>query len=105
MAKQSQSKGDAPSLVPSLMPPGIAALSYESALEQLEALLEQIEQGSIGLAESLDAHARAEVLLKHCRELLDRSELRVRQTSAALEGESLRAASGVASAPRTESRD
>ncbi len=101
MAKQSQSKaapsGDASE--------DLSALTYEAALLQLETLLEQIEQGSIGLAESLDAHARAEVLLKHCRELLDRSELRVRNTTAALEAESLRVGAASSSSPRTESRD
>ncbi|RLS62609.1 MAG: exodeoxyribonuclease VII small subunit [Planctomycetota bacterium] len=69
----------------------VAALSYEGALAQLEKLLEQIEGGTVGLAESLEAHGRAELLLKHCRALLDGAELRVRQTSVALESEAIRA--------------
>ncbi|MSR40983.1 MAG: exodeoxyribonuclease VII small subunit [Phycisphaerales bacterium] len=101
MAKQTASSSDSATHA---LPAEIAALSYESALAQLEALLEQIENGSVGLAESLEAHGRAELLLKHCRELLDRSELRVRQTSAALEAETLRAASTSAPTTRTESR-
>jgi len=63
--------------------PGIAALSYEDAMAQLEALVERIEQGEVGLEESLASYRRGEQLLRHLKGLLDRAETTVRDLSLA----------------------
>ncbi|MCE2884178.1 MAG: exodeoxyribonuclease VII small subunit [Planctomycetaceae bacterium] len=63
--------------------PAIAALSYEDAMAQLEALVERIEQGEVGLEESLASYRRGEQLLRHLKGLLDRAETTVRDLSLA----------------------
>jgi exodeoxyribonuclease VII small subunit len=61
--------------------PTIAALGYEDAVRQLEALVASIEQGEVGLEESLASYRRGEQLVRHCKALLDRAETTVRQLS------------------------
>lgn len=61
--------------------PAIANLGYEDAVRELEKLVESIERGDIGLAESLAAYKRGEQLLRHCKGLLDKAELTVREMS------------------------
>ena len=63
--------------------PAIANLSYEEAVRELEKLVESIERGDIGLAESLASYRKGEQLLRHCKGLLDRAELTVRELSLA----------------------
>lgn len=61
--------------------PAIANLSYEEAVRELEKLVESIERGDIGLAESLASYRKGEQLLRHCKGLLDKAELTVREMS------------------------
>ena len=61
--------------------PAIAALDYEQAVRELEALVESIEQGDIGLEASLASYRRGEQLLRHCKALLDTAETTVREMS------------------------
>ena len=63
--------------------PAIANLSYEEAVRELEKLVESIERGDIGLAESLASYRKGEQLLRHCKGLLDKAELTVREMSLA----------------------
>lgn len=63
--------------------PAIASLSYEEAIGQLERLVESIERGDVGLAESLASYKKGEQLLRHCKGLLDKAELSVREMSLA----------------------
>jgi exodeoxyribonuclease VII small subunit len=73
-----------PSAAQSAAPdPAIASLGYEDAVRELEQLVESIERGDIGLAESLAAYRKGEQLLRHCKALLDRAELTVRELSLA----------------------
>lgn len=61
----------------------IQALGYEEAVENLQKLVESIEHGEVGLEESLKLYRRGEMLLRHCRALLDKAELTVQQMSLA----------------------
>ena len=54
-------------------------LSFEQALKQLEALAEQIEQGQIGLEESITKYEQGMALVRQCREILARAELKIQQ--------------------------
>lgn len=63
--------------------PAIAALGYEDALRELERLVESIERGDVGLEASLAAYRKGEQLLRHCKSLLDKAELTVRELSLA----------------------
>jgi exodeoxyribonuclease VII small subunit len=51
--------------------------SFERALVQLEAIVEQLEDGETGLAAALDCYEQGVRLLKQCYTLLDRAERRI----------------------------
>jgi exodeoxyribonuclease VII small subunit len=57
----------------------VAELSFEQAMEQLEAIIERIEQGEIGLEESLVQRKRGDALVKRCRVVLDAAEQELEQ--------------------------
>lgn len=63
--------------------PDIARLSYEEGVAELERLVEGIESNDIGLEASLAAYRRGQQLVQHCRGLLDKAELSVKQLSLA----------------------
>ena len=63
-----------------------AALSFEQAAAELEAIIERIESGEIGLEESLAQRKRGEELLKRCRAVLDQAE----QVTVTIKGERIR---------------
>ena len=56
-------------------------LSYEDAVAQVEAIVEKIESGELGLEASVAEYERAAALLKRCREVLKKAELRVTELS------------------------
>lgn len=51
--------------------------SFEQALEQLEQIVHQLEEGEVGLAEALDHYEKGVGLLKQCYGLLERAERRI----------------------------
>lgn len=53
--------------------------TFEEALKLLETIAEQIERGQIGLEESIDKYEEGMALVKQCREILSRAELRIEQ--------------------------
>ncbi len=53
--------------------------TFEEALKRLEAIAEQIEEGAIGLEESIARYEEGMGLIKHCRETLARAEMRIQQ--------------------------
>ena len=58
-------------------PKDIEKLSYEDAMERLEALLDEIESGEVGLEDALERAERGGALIQHCRAVLDRVERRL----------------------------
>jgi exodeoxyribonuclease VII small subunit len=75
------------SLGPSMpQPPVSADLSFEKALEELEALVSRMEDGKLPLEESLEAYQRGTELIKLCQAKLADAQARV----AILEGDALR---------------
>jgi len=58
------------------------SLTYEQALGELEALIERIEQGEIGLEQSLTEYRRGAALLKRCRGILDTAEQQIDELTA-----------------------
>lgn len=53
------------------------SLGYERAIEELEALIEAIESGAIGLEDAIAAYERGAKLLARCRGILDTAEQRI----------------------------
>ncbi|MBI4716965.1 MAG: exodeoxyribonuclease VII small subunit [Planctomycetes bacterium] len=54
-------------------------LTFEEALKQLETIAEQIEQGKIGLEESIAQYEQGMTLVRYCREVLSKAELRIQR--------------------------
>jgi exodeoxyribonuclease VII small subunit len=52
-------------------------MSFEQAIEELESIIGRIEQGKIGLAESLAEYQRGAALLKRCRGILEVAEQQI----------------------------
>jgi len=52
-------------------------LSFEEAVEQVEALIDGIETGEIGLEESIEQYEQGMKLIGHCKAILDRAEQRI----------------------------
>jgi len=56
----------------------IEELSYEQAVAELEAIVAALETGERPLEESMKLFERGQALSKHCADLLDKAELKVR---------------------------
>jgi exodeoxyribonuclease VII small subunit len=67
-------------------PPDAPALTFEKALEELEALVGRMEDGRLPLEESLAAYQRGAELLRFCESKLSDAQARI----AILDGETLR---------------
>ena len=63
-------------------PPTPATLSYEQAIGELESLIERIEQGEVGLEESLAEYRRGAALLKRCRSILETAQGQIEELTA-----------------------
>lgn len=50
---------------------GLADVSFEQAIIELEQIVDQMEQGDVSLQDSLLAYKRGALLVAHCRESLD----------------------------------
>ena len=61
--------------------PAVEDLSYEQALSELESIVTSLEANKLPLEESMALFERGQTLAKHCIELLDKAELRVKQLS------------------------
>ena len=57
--------------------PAQEELKFEAALEELEALVAQMESGDLSLDESLKAFERGVALTRHCSTSLKQAELKV----------------------------
>ena len=66
--------------------PAVANLTFEKALEELEALVARMEDGKLPLEESLAAYQRGAELIKYCEARLGEAQARI----AILEGGELR---------------
>jgi exodeoxyribonuclease VII small subunit len=55
-----------------------APVSYETALQELEALVQQMESGQLPLAQLLTGYQRGAELLNYCRAQLDSVEQQIK---------------------------
>jgi exodeoxyribonuclease VII small subunit len=55
----------------------VAAMSYEQARDELVGLVARLENGQVGLEESMHLWQRGEALAAHCSQWLDRAEARI----------------------------
>ena len=55
----------------------IASLPFEAALKELEQIVARLEQGNVGLEDSITIYERGEALKAHCETLLKTAEMRI----------------------------
>ncbi len=55
---------------------GMEALSFEEALSQLEAIVDQLERGDVSLDKAIDAYSRGMALKGHCQARLEEARLK-----------------------------
>jgi exodeoxyribonuclease VII small subunit len=58
-------------------------LTFEQAMTRLEKIVEAIEQGKIGLEDSIKQFEEGMSLIKHCRTVLSDAEMKIHQLQAA----------------------
>ncbi|RCK75600.1 MAG: hypothetical protein ANABAC_0891 [Anaerolineae bacterium] len=59
----------------------IESLSFEQAMQQLEQIVTQLENGEQTLQETLILYQRGQALVQYCLQLLDQAELTIRTLS------------------------
>jgi exodeoxyribonuclease VII small subunit len=62
---------------PDTTPPTGQQPSFEEALERLDQIVHDLEEGQIGLAEGLTQYEEGVKLLKQCYQILERAERRI----------------------------
>ncbi len=59
--------------------PSVEELSFETALKELEGIVEKLESGDVPLEESIRIYERGSALKTHCLGKLKKAQLRVEQ--------------------------
>jgi exodeoxyribonuclease VII small subunit len=75
-AKESAKKPDAKTHT---VPPDVAAIPFEKALDELEHIVEQLEEGSLSLEDALSRFERGIHLSRHLERQLREAEARVQR--------------------------
>lgn len=65
--------------------PDPSSLTYEEAVGALEDIVEQIEEGEIGLADSMAAYERGVKLIARCRSVLNEAEQKISELDLGLD--------------------
>jgi exodeoxyribonuclease VII small subunit len=60
-------------------PEAAQEITFEAAFAELEAVVQQLEEGELSLEESIALYERGQLLARLCQERLDQAELRVEQ--------------------------
>jgi exodeoxyribonuclease VII small subunit len=86
-----------PANPPPPAPAGSPATDFESAVAQIEKIIERIESGEIGLEESIAQYETGVNLIRRCRQVLDRAEQRVEELTGQMQEEAARSQPGATS--------
>ena len=68
------------------LPKEIATLSFEDALKELEAIVQQLERGQVKLDEAITAYERGALLKRHCEQKLAEAKMKVEKIVFAADG-------------------
>jgi exodeoxyribonuclease VII small subunit len=60
-------------------------MSFEQALQRIEEIVSEIEDGSVPLEESIDKYAEGTKLIEHCRTVLGKAEKKIQLLTEAQE--------------------
>ena len=69
------------------VPEDIAALTFEKALDELETIVRDLEQGDVPLDQSIRIYERGEALKRHCATLLQAAEDKVEKIRMGADGQ------------------
>lgn len=69
------------------IPPDIAALPFEDALQRLEAIVNQLETGQVSLEKSIEIYETGNHLRAHCESLLKSAESRIEKITLSASGQ------------------
>lgn len=61
------------------MPPAIKVMNFETALNELQGIVSQLEKGEVQLEDALNFYERASFLRTHCENKLHDAQLKVEQ--------------------------
>jgi exodeoxyribonuclease VII small subunit len=64
----------------------VASLPFETAMAELEKIVDQLEKGQVGLEDSIKLYERGEELKKHCDALLKGAEARIEKITLGADG-------------------
>ena len=64
----------------------ISTLSFETAMKELESIVERLEKGNVELEESIAIYARGEALKKRCDDLLKSAEEKIQKITLGADG-------------------
>lgn len=64
----------------------VQGMTFEAAMEELERLVQELEQGGTDLDRSLEIYERAVVLRDHCRSVLDDGQRRIQKLIESADG-------------------
>jgi exodeoxyribonuclease VII small subunit len=67
-------------------PADIAAMPFEAALAELEAIVDKLEKGAVALDDSIKLYERGEALKAHCDRLLKNAEMRIEKIALSVDG-------------------
>tara|TARA_B100001142_G_C13856247_1_gene470310 strand:+ start:181 stop:429 length:249 start_codon:yes stop_codon:yes gene_type:complete len=59
------------------LPADILKMSFESALEEMESIVQKLESGEVKLDEAIDSYTRGAQLKKHCETKLKEAQVRI----------------------------
>jgi exodeoxyribonuclease VII small subunit len=65
----------------------IGKLGFEDSIKRLKSIVEKIEQGEIPLQDSLEQYEQGMLLIKHCRDILQKAEKRIEKITKEQSGE------------------
>jgi exodeoxyribonuclease VII small subunit len=67
-------------------PAEIAKMPFETALAELESIVDKLEKGAVALEESIKLYERGEALKAHCDQLLKNAEMRIEKIALSADG-------------------
>lgn len=67
-------------------PAEIAKMPFETALAELESIVDKLEKGAVALEDSIKLYERGEALKAHCDQLLKNAEMRIEKITLSAEG-------------------
>ena len=67
-------------------PADIAKMPLETALAELESIVDRLEKGAVALEDSIKLYERGEALKAHCDALLKNAEMRIEKITLSADG-------------------